>query len=608
MAEPQAFFFGPAARPLWGCLHSGEAAASLGVVVCNPLGVEAISAHRSLRHLAERLARRGVPVLRFDYAGTGDSQGEDDGADQVPQWLASLHEAIDTLKARTGVHQVALIGLRAGALLGACAMAERADVVGLAAWTPVWQGRRYVRELTALQAALRAALPSTPAAPASSPAAALTLEAAGFVYNPATVHALQQLDIATIASGGQTHLLWLERDDMPAPAAAALERLRAQGFVVTQGRVGGFAEMIQEPQRSVVPTAALDALCAWVGGLTATTSHSASANAALLPPLPSPTASATPEVLFGERAVSLQGMEGICSFPARGKPTVAVLVLNSGAIHRVGPNRMYVPLARQMAAQGALVLRLDLSGLGESPVRAGEPENTVYATPAVADVLAAVRWLREQAPGVPVRALGLCSGGYHAFKAAVAGAPFDACVVINPLTFFWRPEMAAELLLPPHRVSYMATQYLQRSLWSGHSWRKLLGGGVDLRIAGRIVWRFSVRRLRDHVREAARCLKMPVRDDLARELAQVAAQGTALHFVFATGDPGHALLLEQGGNMVQRLLARQQLSLRFIPSADHTFTPQAAQEQLMAQLLPLLLACAAPVPKVLRSPSAATAL
>src|SRR5476651_2484753 len=43
------------------------------VLVCPPLGCEALRSHRSLRALADDLATAGYPTLRFDYPGTGDS-------------------------------------------------------------------------------------------------------------------------------------------------------------------------------------------------------------------------------------------------------------------------------------------------------------------------------------------------------------------------------------------------------------------------------------------------------------------------------------------------------------------------------------------------------
>src|SRR6267378_4565458 len=77
--ESQPLYFGPEDRPLFGWLHAPAAASrpALGLVICNPFGNEAICAHRSLRHLAERAADAGIPALRFDYDGTGDSRSEE---------------------------------------------------------------------------------------------------------------------------------------------------------------------------------------------------------------------------------------------------------------------------------------------------------------------------------------------------------------------------------------------------------------------------------------------------------------------------------------------------------------------------------------------------
>ena len=67
-------FFGAASRSLFGWYHApAEPRRATGVVICNPIGDDDVRAHRPLRHLAERLARAGLAVLRFDFDGTGDS-------------------------------------------------------------------------------------------------------------------------------------------------------------------------------------------------------------------------------------------------------------------------------------------------------------------------------------------------------------------------------------------------------------------------------------------------------------------------------------------------------------------------------------------------------
>lgn len=51
--------------------------------------------------------------------------------------------------------------------------------------------------------------------------------------------------------------------------------------------------------------------------------------------------------------------------PARGK---AVVLLNAGLIHRTGPFRLHVHLARELARQGFDVLRFDLPAIGDAPL------------------------------------------------------------------------------------------------------------------------------------------------------------------------------------------------------------------------------------------------
>jgi alpha/beta superfamily hydrolase len=48
---------------------------------------------------------------------------------------------------------------------------------------------------------------------------------------------------------------------------------------------------------------------------------------------------------------------------------LAALLFNAGLIHHVGPNRIYVKLARRLAGMGITTLRFDFSGIGDSGQR-----------------------------------------------------------------------------------------------------------------------------------------------------------------------------------------------------------------------------------------------
>ena len=137
-----------------GWLHEGRS--GYGVVLCEPLGHEALWTHKLMRALAERLASEGIWVLRFNYPCTGDSVGSDTDPGRFAKTVASVRRAIDVLRERSGISDLTLLGVRAGALFAM--LAASGESVGaaprinaIAALAPVVRGRAYVRELSVLQ-------------------------------------------------------------------------------------------------------------------------------------------------------------------------------------------------------------------------------------------------------------------------------------------------------------------------------------------------------------------------------------------------------------------------------------------------------------------------
>ena len=57
-----------------------------------------------------------------------------------------------------------------------------------------------------------------------------------------------------------------------------------------------------------------------------------------------------------------------------GRP--GIVLANAGCVSRVGPHRTYVKMARRWASLGFDVLRVDLSGIGDSPAAPGAPGRT----------------------------------------------------------------------------------------------------------------------------------------------------------------------------------------------------------------------------------------
>ena len=143
------FFDGTAGR-LYGCLHRplpGQPEAPYAALLCAPLGSEYLRAHRALRQLAALLARQGVTVLRFDYFGTGDADGDSEAV-SLAQCEADIRAAATLLSRHTGGLPQSWIGLRLGARLAlqAAATTVLAAPSAVVAWHPVTDGDALLRE------------------------------------------------------------------------------------------------------------------------------------------------------------------------------------------------------------------------------------------------------------------------------------------------------------------------------------------------------------------------------------------------------------------------------------------------------------------------------
>ncbi len=177
--------FEAAGFTLRGMLHRAATnSASWGLVICPPFGEERKSAARVMTLAARALGREGFHVLRFDYRGTGESDGE--MADAGPrQWAEDIRGACRHLAVRTGADQIGLLGIRFGAALAAMASRESAPSPFLAAWAPLWSGRSCLEEIRRHLAATRLVVDGPRGEPMSRCAACnKTLDIGGFSMSP----------------------------------------------------------------------------------------------------------------------------------------------------------------------------------------------------------------------------------------------------------------------------------------------------------------------------------------------------------------------------------------------------------------------------------------
>lgn len=146
-------WIGDDGRRLYAALHPARGPApGCGVLLVPPLLHEQLRSRRLLTEIAIRLADAGVPCLRFDFFGSGDSEGRGDRLD-----LASMCEdigvATQALRASTGVGEVAALAFRGGALPLSSWLAGGGVVERVVLWEPVVDGAGWMDELTHADAA-----------------------------------------------------------------------------------------------------------------------------------------------------------------------------------------------------------------------------------------------------------------------------------------------------------------------------------------------------------------------------------------------------------------------------------------------------------------------
>ena len=129
---------------------------------------------------------------------------------------------------------------------------------------------------------------------------------------------------------------------------------------------------------------------------------------------------------------------GILNSP--GDPAVparpVVLVLNAGVVHRVGPHRLHVVLARRLAGYGISSFRLDLSGIGDSrPV----PGALSFRESAVTDLRLVMDQLKIETGATRFILFGLCSGADNALATAATDSRVVGLVLLDPPAYVTLP-------------------------------------------------------------------------------------------------------------------------------------------------------------------------
>ena len=246
---------------------------------------------------------------------------------------------------------------------------------------------------------------------------------------------------------------------------------------------------------------------------------------------------------------------GVLTDPVHEAPACrpAVVFLNAGVLHRVGPNRLHVRMARELAHRGFTSLRFDRSGIGDSPPRKdGMPLHAA----ALSDVRDALDFVAKERGSSSFVLVGLCLGADLAFRAALSDERVVGAVLMDGL-----PYQTVR-----SRLCHFAARLTRRGIW-----RRLIARDGP-------IWR-RLRRAKQPTRTAAasRPRDVPSKDEAESGLRKLTRRGMRLLLVF-TWDRKYSYQ-RQFEDMFPSVV-RERIKIAYLRNADHTYTLRADQDLL----------------------------
>jgi len=241
---------------------------------------------------------------------------------------------------------------------------------------------------------------------------------------------------------------------------------------------------------------------------------------------------------------------------------IAVLCITAGLIHHVGPHRMHVLFARELAKQGISTLRFDLSGIGDSAVRS---DDLIAHEVPVQEINAAMHALEER-DFTRFILFGICSGAVHAMKAAAGNPKIVGLILANTGSDEGNtgvdPRLAAQF-------------YLKKSLRNLNAWKNFFTGRANYHA---LLYTFLA--VIKHKLKNGNIKSVSVEDLLRARLQPYLRQGTSIISVLSDR---HAEFYEMHKDAYDKLQSARYTTLVYKHS-DHLFTSLVVQQNLIDQL------------------------
>ena len=233
---------------------------------------------------------------------------------------------------------------------------------------------------------------------------------------------------------------------------------------------------------------------------------------------------------------------------------LCVVFLNAGLVHRIGPFRMHVDMARALAQTGIPSFRFDLSGLGDSLRR---DCNLADEERAVLDIQEAFDHLKDITGINSFITFGLCSGADNAHAVALIDQRLVGAVMLDGPAY---PNLQ-------YKVSHYAPKIMKLKSWK--TMAKGLMNGNNQPAASQAVY----------VRTFA------PREQVESEINIMISRGVELLYIYSGGFAkyyNHALQFKENFPSIAVNTADAHVQCDFFEHADHTY-PDLGDRKLLTE-------------------------
>ncbi len=239
------------------------------------------------------------------------------------------------------------------------------------------------------------------------------------------------------------------------------------------------------------------------------------------------------------------------------KNAPAVLLITAGLLHHVGPYRLYVHIARELAMLGFTVLRFDLGGIGDSGPGARDisiSERSNY------EIGHAMDYLQEAHSINYFISMGLCSGADDTLKIAVNDNRIRGCLFLDgpgyrTSAFYLRHVLLhyPRRLLSIQKWSHLVSRYFSNKL-------SIDSGEIDYR-------------------------NFPSRAVAETQIQGLVTRGVKSCFIYTGGVSDYYNYKGQFAKMFPSLKAGNGIEWHYFPRMDHMAILQSDREKIIDKVV-----------------------